>query len=305
MKNKIRLDKFYTNENIVDEMMPHVEEWLEVVKKSTTSKLTLVEPSAGSGRWYYKFPNEYNKLAYDIEPEPGFKECKKTDFLKVKGLPYASVMIGNPPFGKHAAMADKFIKKGIDLGAWMIAFVLPLNHASKFDIVYKRQGYTMVFKKYINDITDIELNGVFKIWVRTSTLDKVGVSTSKYHLENNWKLKNTEKIGVNLINENKLVNKKRKDANGEVLIQEGIGLYWKGKCDYYVPMRVYTSTDSEFKLYANWEEVPSSIYFGIRLEDKSLYDKIDVERLYQKKSNNISLSSKQLILKEIQRVKGV
>lgn len=70
-------------------------------------------------------------------------------------------------------------------------------------------------------------------------------------------------------------------------------------------MRVYKNADEKFKLYANWEEVPSSIYFGIRLEDKSLYDKIDIERFYQKKSNNISLSSKQLILKEIYRVKGV
>lgn len=106
------LDKFYTKSSVVD----------FCVKFIDFSKFnTIIEPSAGNGSFSLKIEN---CIAYDIEPE--HESIIKADFLKldIDFIENPTLVIGNPPFGRQASLAIKFLKKSAEF-ANSIAFILP------------------------------------------------------------------------------------------------------------------------------------------------------------------------------------
>ena len=103
---------------------------IEAIKKyiNISKDDLIIEPSAGNGSFIEsikKITNNYK--FYDLEPEN--KEIIKQDFLNFNfsdvKQEYKNIhIIGNPPFGRQASLAIKFIKKCC-LFSKSISFILP------------------------------------------------------------------------------------------------------------------------------------------------------------------------------------
>lgn len=113
---KDELDRFYTKPSVVDELLQHID-----IKDYDV----VVEPSAGSGSWSSKIED---CLAIDIAPAN--EDIIQGDFLADDFLfdnikkENKILVIGNPPFGRMANLAIKFINKSAEF-ADTIAFILP------------------------------------------------------------------------------------------------------------------------------------------------------------------------------------
>ena len=133
MSKKIDLDKYYTNNGIVDHC-------LNVVDDLIIDYGEVIEPSAGNGAFSLKIPN---CIAYDIEPE--HESIIKQDFLKLD-LPYKQgrLIIGNPPFGTRNTLSVKFFKHAFKMADY-IAFILPISQYKnnqqmyEFDLVHSEE----------------------------------------------------------------------------------------------------------------------------------------------------------------------
>ena len=125
MSKKIDLDKYYTNDGIVDHC-------LNVVDNLIIDYGEVIEPSAGNGAFSLKIPN---CIAYDIEPE--HESIIKQDFLKLD-LPYKQgrLIIGNPPFGTRNTLSVKFFKHACKMADY-IAFILPVSQYNNNQQMYE------------------------------------------------------------------------------------------------------------------------------------------------------------------------
>ena len=85
-----------------------------------------IEPSAGDGAFYDLLPLG-RRVGFDIEPR--HCEVENFDFLSggyvCPNLPNATVIVGNPPFGKRGKVAVNFFVKGSQF-ADTIALILPI-----------------------------------------------------------------------------------------------------------------------------------------------------------------------------------
>jgi len=74
-----------------------------------------------------------------------------------------------------------------------------------------------------------------------------------------------------------------------------------GKCDFYLPLRVFESKG--LPSYSDNFEDPniSNIGFGVICVDKNIKNKMIIENCYTIGMNKIRIAKKQLILKEIMR----
>jgi predicted RNA methylase len=133
---KSDLDKFYTKSNIVDLCLSKIE-----LKRFNT----IIEPSAGNGSFSLKIEN---CIAYDIDP--GHKSIIKADYLKLdlEFLENPILVIGNPPFGKQASLAMKFIRKSSEF-ADVIAFILPKS--------FKKQSLKDRIPERFHEILSLDL----------------------------------------------------------------------------------------------------------------------------------------------------
>jgi len=119
IKNKkIKLDKFYTNPNIVDICINSV---TKLYKWNSFD--FVVEPSAGCGNFLIKIPN-VDKIGLDILPD--HPDVVQGDFLKYHPPSKARniLSIGNPPFGRVSSMAVKFFNHSA-IWSNVIAFIIP------------------------------------------------------------------------------------------------------------------------------------------------------------------------------------
>ena len=130
---KIDLDKYYTNEGIVNHC-------IKVVNELGINYTEVIEPSAGNGAFSLKIPN---CIAYDIAPE--HESIITQDFLKLE-LPYKKgrLIIGNPPFGSRNTLSVKFFKHSVYMGDY-IAFILPISQYRnnqqmyEFDLIHSEE----------------------------------------------------------------------------------------------------------------------------------------------------------------------
>lgn len=112
------LDKFYTNDNIVDICL----ETLFTYRDSSEYDL-IIEPSAGNGKFLLKLPTD-RRIGLDISPE--HHEIMKHDFLDYYPEKKMSkiLVVGNPPFGKVCSSAIKFFNHASQFSN-VIAFIIP------------------------------------------------------------------------------------------------------------------------------------------------------------------------------------
>jgi predicted RNA methylase len=162
------IDKYYTKSSVVKQCIELVKKYIKISNNDL-----IIEPSAGNGSFIEDIKTlSSNYKFYDLEPE--HNEVYKQDFLKFdyKKLKqeYTNIhIIGNPPFGRQASSAKKFIEKCC-LFSNSISFILPKS--------FKKDSMKKSFEKHYHLIYEMDLlensflvNGietdvpcVFQIW---------------------------------------------------------------------------------------------------------------------------------------------
>ena len=104
-------DQYYTNPIVAKVCV-------DILKKYATEERTWIEPSAGAGVFLDLVPHA---IGYDIDPKD--ERIFKQDFLETS-VPENAVVFGNPPFGRQASIAKKFIKHSAEKAS-VIALILP------------------------------------------------------------------------------------------------------------------------------------------------------------------------------------
>lgn len=298
-------DQFFTKQDVSKKCIQVTKEYIDLIENSL-GPLFLVEPSAGNGDFFYNFPKE-TRLAFDIDKPKNIVDASyiETNFLDIK-IAKNVVYIGNPPFGKSGKLAFDFIMKCIDLEASIIAFILPPNINTKarlklikkhgYDIVHSEQLPTSSFYFYNGvEVKDMPAEAIFQIYIKKDYIDLYNIKTLS-----SINLKNNDIVQVYTINTNVLKNVNR-DVDGVPFIQDGVGRDWVGKCDFYLPLRVFESKG--LPSYSDNFEDPniSNIGFGVICVDKNIKNKMIIENCYTIGMNKIRIAKKQLILKEIMR----
>lgn len=163
------IDKFYTKNEIVKECINYIKKNIDI----SISDL-IIEPSAGSGVFipFIKTLSN-NNLFLDIAPEN--EEIIKQDFLELDNLElvkkYKKIhIIGNPPFGRQASLAIKFIKKCCSF-ATSISFILPKSFKKdsmqkyfdkNFHLIYQ---YDLPLNSFLVNNIEYDVPCVFQIWL--------------------------------------------------------------------------------------------------------------------------------------------
>jgi len=161
-------DKFYTKPEVTKRLCSIFEQQINIKEGDL-----IIEPSAGTGNWCLHL-HKYNLISYDIDPQgPNILQQNFLN-LNLTGCFHLPLhFIGNPPFGRQASIAKKFIKNICNCDKTKsIAFILPKS--------FKKDSFQKVFPLHFHLIyqEDIEdkafiVNGedytvpcIFQIWKR-------------------------------------------------------------------------------------------------------------------------------------------
>lgn len=159
-----RVDNFYTK---------YPEVFIDAIDKYIHDDDILIEPSCGDGRFcqYFEF-NMIFDIFDDIKDDTLKSIFHKQDFLK-SDLPQNAVFIGNPPFGKNAQLAIKFIQKCCESNARLICFILPevfrnLQVQNKAFSPYYHLEHEEAYNEFEQNGKNISVSCVFQIWIKKS-----------------------------------------------------------------------------------------------------------------------------------------
>jgi predicted RNA methylase len=169
--NRNTIDKFYTKESIVKECITIIKNTIEILSDDL-----IIEPSCGNG----SFISEIKKLTnnykfYDLEPEND--EIEKQDYLTlINPISNKKIhIIGNPPFGRQASLAIKFIKKSCEY-CDSVSFILPKSFKKNsikdkiplnFICAYE---YDLPYKSFITNGEEYDVPCVFQIWKKVEQI---------------------------------------------------------------------------------------------------------------------------------------
>lgn len=159
ISKKNKLDQYYTKCDVAKYFSDII------LERYDHAETLFVEPSAGTGSFSKCIEGI---ISYDIDPK--FETCIKQDFLKVDYLSTNTVVIGNPPFGKNANLALKFMNKAMSFDVEAVCFILPRTFEkvlfeNKIDL-----RYSCVYKEpvpknsFILDGKEYDVPCVFQIW---------------------------------------------------------------------------------------------------------------------------------------------
>lgn len=125
------LDQYYTQPMVAQACWGHLLAFLADHHLPADS-FTWIEPSAGGGAFLDSAPRPLDLRGFDLSPAAHRSDVPMCDFLK-DSLPMAAptrpvAVVGNPPFGRKAVLANAFIERArTTLSPRLIAFVLPLQ----------------------------------------------------------------------------------------------------------------------------------------------------------------------------------
>ncbi len=163
--NRNTVDKYYTKKTVVDEC-------IKIIKKTKiiSNNDLIIEPSAGDGSFINGIKSLSNNYKFfDIEPDND--EIIKMDFLNYdnNNINNNIHIIGNPPFGRQASSAIKFIKKCCEFAS-SISFILPKSFKKDSMQKYFSSNYHLIYQKdlepnsfLVNNI-EYDVPCVFQIW---------------------------------------------------------------------------------------------------------------------------------------------
>lgn len=162
------IDKFYTKSCVVEDCIKLVKKYVKILKDDL-----IIEPSAGNGAFIENIKSLTNNyLFYDIEPEND--NINKQDFLKIEinniKNNYKNIhIIGNPPFGRQASLAIKFIKLCCQFAS-SISFILPKSFKKDSMRRHFSLNYHLITeidlpnKAFLADDIEVDVPCIFQIW---------------------------------------------------------------------------------------------------------------------------------------------
>lgn len=118
----MKLDQYYTHPRIAQLC------WRLLQKQiPDTPNITYIEPSAGTGNFYFLLPDG-RKTAVDIDPtHPQILPANFLTWQPPKHTnPTETIIIGNPPYGHRNNTAIQFLNKAAAISS-TIAFILPVT----------------------------------------------------------------------------------------------------------------------------------------------------------------------------------
>jgi len=167
------LDQWYTKDEVAEQC---VDKMIELGLLSEF--VNAIEPSAGEGAFIRALDkvvdNEYI-FGYDIDPK--CEKCEQANFLEndFKFNRAESIVIGNPPYGKKAALAVQFINKAADISD-VIGFIVPITLAKSYSAQKNvRQDLELIHEmelpknSFIFEGKDKDVPSVFQIWRKKFT----------------------------------------------------------------------------------------------------------------------------------------
>ena len=170
--NSKKLDKYYTNDDIVDRVIAFLMKLFSDNNLDITN-YSFLEPCAGGGAFLNgierALPNA-KYVSFDIAPED--PRIAKADFLSLEHRHNPKLIsIGNPPFGYKGDLASSFINVCSEWGP-IVVFVLPIQFRrfniqkhvyDNLKLIYSsedlpKNSFSLEGKKY-------NVNCLFQIWV--------------------------------------------------------------------------------------------------------------------------------------------
>lgn len=168
------IDKYYTKQSVADTCVSFMKKYASPKKLRDL----IIEPSAGNGSFLSSIKGLKCQLKmYDIRPE--HPQVLERDYLTIpieelhagRSPDSRTHVVGNPPFGRQASLAIKFIKKTC-MFADTISFILPKS--------FKKDSMRKAFSECFHlvhqhdlDISSFLVNNkdhdspcVFQVWVR-------------------------------------------------------------------------------------------------------------------------------------------
>lgn len=156
-KQKDILDKFYSSQNAVKQLLQHI---------NINDYDTIIEPSAGAGSFLKQLPD--HTIAYDLSPDnSNIIQMNWIDNIDINGNIDDSMyiknkydyfdaqnkkilVIGNPPFGKNNKIAKAFINEARKF-ADTIAFILPRSFMKTSVINSLPKNYKVSVNEIVED----------------------------------------------------------------------------------------------------------------------------------------------------------
>lgn len=165
MSKKNELDQYYTAPDYALTCMA------EVMRRPYNGKF--VEPCAGTGSFFNLMPED-NRLGMDLDPkvEGMGMISHPQDFLEYKEPFGHSLVVSNPPFGKSCSLAVEFFNHCAELGANVIAFVIPRTFRKASVINKLHPDFHLAFDEsspknsFILDGQPYDVPCCFQIWER-------------------------------------------------------------------------------------------------------------------------------------------
>lgn len=183
MSKKNELDQYYTSPE-------YAEVCYNIAKSFVDDKKLFVEPCAGAGAFFNLMPED-NRLGMDLDPKLSSKGFIPTpqDFLLYDKPFIGANVISNPPFGRNATLAVQFFNKCAELGADLIAFVIPRTFRKASVINKLDRSFELVFDE-VSPKNSFVLEGeaydvpcCFQVWKKVQGKERELIETSH---ENNF-----------------------------------------------------------------------------------------------------------------------
>jgi hypothetical protein len=181
--NSRKLDQFYTNPLYAATFLSAIAHTVDLNKYDH-----ILEPSAGTGS-FYNLLNANKRIGLDLDPKaPGVIKTDFFDWMPPVGK--RIITIGNPPFGKNAALAVKFFNRAAEFSD-VIAFVIPRTFRKASIINRLAQDFHCVYDETVPDNSFIFNGAAYnvpcaaQIWVRKAT-PRAKIVTLKLEQIRSW-----------------------------------------------------------------------------------------------------------------------
>lgn len=282
------MDQFFTPNNLAKELINETITFIKENFEINLKEYSLVEPSAGSGNFYFNFPKNIFKKTIGLDIEPQDTSIKKQDWLKYRPCSKKNIVLGNPPFGLRGQLALQFINHAAEFSDF-ICFILPplFNSNGKGSPMFRINKDFYLAKqieiKETNflypDGTEVKVNGIFQIWTKILSPKVIPILPPS---------KTSEWIKIYSLSNGNTPSSKR---NVKMI----------GNCDYYLP----STTFKEVRLEEEFAKLPHNRGYGIvilknRGKIKKIIEKIDWQKVSFKSTNSANNLRSQLIIQAIE-----
>jgi len=181
--NSRKLDQFYTDPAYAQQFLATIAHAVDLAHFDH-----LLEPSAGTGS-FYNLLDTTRRIGLDLEPKAqGIIQTNFFDWTAPAGKKI--ITIGNPPFGKSAALAVKFFNRAAEFSD-VIAFVIPKTFRKASIINRLNANFHMIHDETVPDYSFI-FNGTAynvpcagQIWQRKAT-PRAKIITLKLEQIRSW-----------------------------------------------------------------------------------------------------------------------